>query len=67
VQEVVFSVRKTRGGGYVAWAVGSSIVTQADSLERLKALVRDAAECHFDPEPAPKSIRLLIVHEEVVV
>lgn len=63
----MFSVRRTKEGGYIARGVGASIVTESETLDGLKGLVRDAARCHFDPEPEPKTIRLLIVQEEVVV
>jgi hypothetical protein len=35
-------------GGYVAHAVGGSIVTEANDRHQLRAMVRDAVLCHFD-------------------
>lgn len=53
-------------GGYVARALGQSIVTEADSLAELHANVRDAVRCHFDEGQAPKIVRLHFVREEVI-
>lgn len=68
VREIIFVVREDPEGGYVAEAVGHPIVTQADSVEELHEMVRDAVRCHFgeeDPE-RPHLIRLRFVREEVV-
>ena len=53
-------------GGYVARALGQSVVTEADSLAELHANVRDAVHCHFDDGQAPKIVRLHFVREEVI-
>ncbi len=47
VREIIFLVEETEDG-YVAQALGYSIYTQADSLDELKEMVKDAVECHFD-------------------
>ena len=45
-------VRKADDGGYLAEAVGHSIITEAESLEELRTMVRDAVACHFGvPRP----------------
>jgi len=41
--EIIFSVDESPEGGYEARALGHSIFTQADSLEELRAMVRDRA------------------------
>lgn len=46
--EIIFSVRESPEGGYEARALGHSIFTEADSLEELKVMIRDAVCCHFD-------------------
>jgi len=46
--EIIFSVQESPEGGYQARAVGHSIFTEADSLEELKAMIRDAVSCNFD-------------------
>ncbi|NMC82346.1 MAG: 2-oxoisovalerate dehydrogenase [Armatimonadetes bacterium] len=48
MNEVVFLVEEAPEGGYTARALGESIFTEADTLEELPALVRDAVRCHFD-------------------
>jgi len=64
--EIIFSVEESPDGGYEARALGYSIYTQADSLEELKEMVRDAVRCHFDPGTAPRVIRLHLVKDEVI-
>lgn len=49
--EVVFLVEEGAACRYVARALGHSIFTQADSLEELRDMVRDAVVCHFDDPP----------------
>jgi hypothetical protein len=64
--EVVFLVEESPQGGFTAAAVGVSIYTQADTLDGLRANVRKAVECHYEPGQRPESIRLRIVREEVM-
>ncbi len=62
--EIIFLVDETEEG-YVARALGHSIYTQADSLDKLKEMVKDAVECHFDEGERPKIIRLHIVKQRL--
>lgn len=64
--EIVFLVEDDPDGGYTAKALGESIFTQADDLETLKEMIRDAVHCHFTEEQRPKVIRLHIVRDEVI-
>ncbi|WP_293072075.1 hypothetical protein, partial [Moorena sp. SIO4A5] len=48
MSEVVFLVEEDPEGGYTARALGESIFTQADTLDELRTMVRDAVECHFE-------------------
>lgn len=66
--EILFVVEEADEGGYSAFAVGQSIFTQADTLDELHHMVRDAVECHFEPDdPArPLVIRLHFVRDEVI-
>jgi hypothetical protein len=64
--EIIFSVQESLEGGYEARALGHSIFTQADSLEQLKTMVRDAVSCHFDAANKPSVIRLHMVKDEVI-
>jgi hypothetical protein len=45
--EIIFSVAESPEGGYEARALGHSIFTQADTLDELKTMLRDAVACHF--------------------
>ncbi|WAS04851.1 hypothetical protein LQF76_12665 [Gloeomargaritales cyanobacterium VI4D9] len=66
IKEIIFLVEEAVEGGYFAQALGESIFTQADDLETLRLMVRDAVECHFlNPEERPRLIRLHIVRDEV--
>ena len=56
--EIIFSVEESAEGGYEARALGHSIFTQAETLEELKEMVRDAVCCHFDDDERPRLIRL---------
>lgn len=65
--EIIFVVEEDPEEGYNARALGESIFTQADSLETLREMIRDAVRCHFsEEENRPQIIRLQIVREEVM-
>ncbi len=64
--EITFQVRESVEGGYEARAVGYSIFTEADDLENLKEMMRDAVLCHFEEGEAPRSIRVHLVQDEVI-
>jgi predicted RNase H-like HicB family nuclease len=65
MEEVFFLVEESTDGGYIAKGMGVSIFTQADTLEELRKLVKDAVHCHFD-DVKKRIIRLHIVREEVI-
>jgi predicted RNase H-like HicB family nuclease len=70
VSEIIFEVQEDEtDGGYVATAVGHAIATQAESIEELREMVRDAVHCHFGDGVAgemPSLIRLHFVRDEVL-
>lgn len=66
MNELIFLVTPDPEGGYTARALGQSIFTEADTLEELRANIRDAVQCHFDEGRAPQVLRLHIVQEEVL-
>lgn len=66
MNEIIFLVEEAAEGGYNARALGESIFTEADDLDSLRANIRDAVDCHFEPEEKPKVIRLHFVSEEVI-
>ncbi len=66
MNEIIFIVEEAAEGGYIAKAMGTSIVTEADDLNELHKQVRDAVRCHFEEGQIPKIIRLHFVREEVI-
>lgn len=64
--EIIFSIQESPDGGYEAHALGYAIFTQADSMEELKTMLRDAVSCHFPAEAKPLVIRLHMVKDEVI-
>ncbi len=44
--KIIFAVEESPDGVYEARARGHSIYTQADTLDELKGMVRDALRCH---------------------
>jgi len=66
MSEIIFVVEDAPEGGFSARAVGESIFTEAETMEELRTLVRDAVHCHFDSGKAPKLIRLHFVRDEVI-
>jgi hypothetical protein len=65
--EIIFEVTEAEEGGYCATALGHGITTQADTIDELRAMVRDAVSCFFsDPQQTPKMIRLRFVRDEVL-
>jgi predicted RNase H-like HicB family nuclease len=67
MSEIIFEVREDEiDGGYTAAALGYGIHTQGETLEDLRAMVKDAVDCYFDEtEEAPRMIRLHFVRDEV--
>ena len=68
MSEIIFEVREdVADGGFTASALGFGIHTQAETLDELRAMVRDAVACYFEEATqAPKIIRLHIVREEIL-
>lgn len=66
MNELVFSVTQEDDGGFVAEALGESIITQADTWEELRTNVREAVAAFYFDRPAPKSLRLHMVRDEVL-
>ncbi|CAA9577260.1 MAG: hypothetical protein AVDCRST_MAG86-2317 [uncultured Truepera sp.] len=64
--EIIFLVQESLEGGFEARALSASIYTEADTLDELKELIRDAVSCHFDESERPKLIRLHYAHEEII-
>jgi len=68
MREIIFEVREDEAdGGYAATALGYGIHTQGETLDEIRAMVKDAVACYFDETmEAPKIIRLHFVREEIL-
>ncbi|MCL4787981.1 MAG: 2-oxoisovalerate dehydrogenase [Verrucomicrobia bacterium] len=67
MNEIIFHVTEDEtDGGFIARALGHSIVTEADTWEELRTNVREAVRCHFDEGKAPAVIRLHRVLDELL-
>ncbi|GBD12071.1 hypothetical protein HRbin24_00071 [bacterium HR24] len=66
MKEVVFLVEEGTARKFIARALGHPIFTEADDLDELRAMVRDAVLCHFDEEDRPAVVRLHFVHDELL-
>jgi hypothetical protein len=65
--EVIFEVRESEAGGYIARAPGHSIVAEAGTWEELRSKAIAAANRHFASAPQlPYSIRLHLVKDELI-
>jgi predicted RNase H-like HicB family nuclease len=69
ISEIIFEVREDEvDGGFTASALGFGIHTQADTVEELRTMVKEAVNCYFDESmERPKLIRLHFVRDEVLV
>ncbi len=64
--EVIFEVQDEAEGGYSARALGYPIFTQAESLDELRQMVRDAVRLHFEDSVRPAVIRLHRTYDELI-
>lgn len=65
--EIIFEIEEAEEGGFIAQALGYDIITEADTMDELRAMVRDAVQCYFDDEEKmPRVIRLHRVMDEVM-
>ena len=70
MKEIVFQVEKDlEDGGYIAEAYTTNnehIITQADTIDELKEMIKDALECHFeDPSEIPHKVIMKFIRQEV--
>jgi hypothetical protein len=66
MNELVFEITQDSDGGFIAEALGESIITQADTWEELRANVREAVKAFYFDRPAPARLRLHLVRDEVI-
>ena len=65
-RELIFEVTQESDGGYVAECLTEAIVTQGDTWEELRSMVKDAVDAYFFDGPKPDTIRLRLVRDEVL-
>ncbi len=66
MNEIIFLIEESPDGGYEAKALSVPVFTEADTLDDLRTMIRDAVVCHFDDADRPRIIRLHFVREEVI-
>jgi hypothetical protein len=67
MKEVIFLIEEAPEGGLTARALGLSIFTDAETMDELKANIREAVRCHFDEEEdLPKVVCLNFVKNEIM-
>jgi hypothetical protein len=49
--EIIFTIEESADGGYEARALGHPLFTEADTLDELKQMIRDAVRCHSTSRP----------------
>jgi len=59
IQEIIFFVHESSEDGYEAEALNESIYTEADTLEELRQMIKDAVQCHFQPGDQPDTVRFM--------
>jgi predicted RNase H-like HicB family nuclease len=66
MKDLIFIVEEDPSGSFSAHAKGHAIFTQAESIELLRDMIREAVELHFDDEPdeLPDNLILHFVREE---
>jgi predicted RNase H-like HicB family nuclease len=65
MEEIIFVVKESEEGGYLASALTQSIFTEGESLDEIRANVKEAVLTHFD-DGKSRIIRLHLVHDEVI-
>lgn len=68
MSEIIFEVSEDEvDGGYTASALGVGIHTEGDTLDDLRANVKEAVDCFYvESMESPKVIRLHFVRDEVL-
>ena len=67
MKEIIFEVLEDPMGGFTASALGLGIHTQGETIEDLKAQLREAVDCYFDEsEDRPSVARLHFVRDELM-
>lgn len=66
MSEIIFIIEDAAEGGLTAKALGHSIFTEGETLEKLKENIKDAVRCHFEEKDLPRIARLHMVKDEIM-
>ncbi|MFO8234550.1 MAG: hypothetical protein R6U04_03980 [Bacteroidales bacterium] len=66
MNEIIFIIEEAPEGGYTARALGADIFTEDNSIKGLKAMIKEAVDCHYEENEKPKVIRLHYIREETL-
>jgi hypothetical protein len=64
---LMFEVTEDIDGGYVAECLTEGIVTQGDTLEELRANIKDAVQGFYFDGEMPSVVRMRLVEDEVLM
>ena len=64
--ELVFDITQDSDGGFTAECLTEAIITQGETWNELRANVKEAVQAYFFDRPAPRTIRLHLVRDEVL-
>lgn len=67
MKEIIFLIEEAVEGGFTARALGESIFTEGDTMEEVRANIKEAVACHFEEDSLPQLIRLHIVKDELII
>ena len=67
VNEIIFEVTQDADGGFCAVCLTESIFTQAGTWAELRTNVKEAVEAYYFDLPKPRSVRLHLVRDEMLV
>jgi predicted RNase H-like HicB family nuclease len=70
MKEIVFKIEEDIiDGGYIAEAYTTDnehIITQGETIDELKSMIKDALECHFEnPLEMPHRVIMQFIRQEV--
>jgi len=65
--QIVFEVTQDSDGGYCAECLTEAIFTQSDTWPELRANVKEAVEAFYFDRSKPRSVRLHLVRDEMLV
>lgn len=65
MNEITFLVQEAEEGGYTARALGKSIFTEGETMEELKANIKEAVQCFFG-DAGPRLAHLHFVKDEIM-